>query len=168
MPVETSIQPMIPERISTTQYRAMLATGQIPKVKIKRASPEEDLHRDCMEWVLRCTGRHPILRWMLHVPNGGKRPKGEAGKLKAMGTKPGYPDLTLPRRHTRWHGLAIELKSPTGSVSPDQKDWLNAFVADGWLVTVCRSLDEFIAVLHVFLEGGDELSLPTVWRPARP
>lgn len=166
--METSIQPMIPERMSTSQYRAMLATGQVPKVKIKRASPEEDLQRDCMEWIRRSTGRYPILRWMVHVPNGGKRPKGEAGKLKAMGTKPGYPDLTLPRRYTRWPGLAVELKSSTGQVSTDQKDWLGAFVADGWLVAVCRSLDEFIAVLQVFLEGGDESSLPTLWRPARP
>ena len=168
IPVKSSVQSVVPERMSTSQYRAMLATGQIPKVKIKRATPEEDLHRDCMEFVLRTTARNPILRWMVHVPNGGKRPKGEAGKLKAMGTKPGYPDLTLPRRHTRWMGLAIELKSPIGTVSPDQKEWLGAFVADGWLVAVCRSLDEFIAVLHVFLEGGDESSLPTLWRPARP
>ena len=168
IPVETSIQLAIPEHISISQYRAMLTTGQIPKVKIKRASPEEDLHRSCMEWVLLSTGRHPILHWIVHCPNGGKRPKGEAGKLKGMGAKPGLPDLILPRRHMRWLGLAVELKSPTGTVSPDQKDWLGAFVADGWLVAVCRSLDEFIAVLQVFLEGGDESSLPTLWRPARP
>ncbi len=160
--------PVAAERMSTADFRQMLAAGAIQKVRVKRASPEEDLHRSCMEWVLLSASRHPILKWMVHVPNGGKRPKGEAGKLKAMGAKPGYPDLTLPRRAGPWTGLAIELKSPTGTVSQDQKEWLTAFLAEGWLVAVVRSLDDFIAVVQVFLEGSDAASLPTIWRPARP
>ncbi len=81
----------------------------------------------------------------------GSAPRVKPGKLKAMGTKPGYPDLTLPRPSHLWRGLAIELKSPDGRVSPEQVDWLNAFLEDDWLVAVCRSLDEFIAVVRRFL-----------------
>ena len=139
--------------INLQQYKALIAAGNIPKIKKKRKSPEEDLHRVCMEWVVLSSAKHPILRWMLHVPNGGKRPRGEAGKLKALGTKPGYPDLTLPRRHKHWNGLAIELKSEIGRVSPDQKEWLDAFEADGWLVAVCRTLEEFVAITMRYIEG---------------
>lgn len=86
-----------------------------------------------------------------HVPNGGKRSKGEAGKLKALGVKPGYPDLTLPRKYGQWSGLAIELKSPTGRVSPEQQEWLDAFKADGYLVGVSRTLEEFLGLLGLYL-----------------
>ncbi len=139
------------ESISLSQFKQLVASGKCRTIKVKRQNPEESLHVACLQWVLLEQRSHPILRWLVHVPNGGKRPKGEAGKLKAMGTKPGYPDLTLPRPSHLWRGLAIELKSPDGRVSPEQIDWLNAFLEDDWLVAVCRSLDEFIAVVRRFL-----------------
>lgn len=142
------------DTIDIGQYRALIASGTIPKIKNKRAQPEEELHRAAVEWVVLSSARYPILRWMLHVPNGGKRPRGEAGKLKALGTKPGYPDLTLPRPNHTWRGLAIELKSPVGTVSSYQQEWLDAFAEDGWLVAVCRSLEEFIATTLLFLNGN--------------
>ena len=141
------------DRIDIGQYRALIAAGNIPTEKKKRSSPEEDLHRTCIELVVLSTARYPLLRWMIHVPNGGKRPRGEAGKLKALGTKPGYPDLTLPRRHHHWSGLAIELKSSIGKLTRDQREWLDAFEEDGWLVSVCRTLEEFESTLKRYLEG---------------
>ena len=157
----------IPERMSTAQFRALLNVGAIPNVTVKRKSPEEDLHRACIEWAQRHEKRYPLLERLVHVPNGGKRSKGEAGKLKAMGTKPGYPDLTLPKRNAVWFGLAIELKSPTGVVSTDQRAWLNSFLEDGWLVAVCRTLEEFIQVTEIFLQGKSAPPLPFLWRAAR-
>jgi hypothetical protein len=154
------------ESISISQFKQLVASGQCPKVKAKRQSPEEDLHIACLQWVMLEQRSYPLLRWLVHVPNGGKRPKGEAGKLKAMGTKPGYPDLTLPRPCQRWRGLAIELKSADGRVSSDQVAWLNAFHEDGWLTTVCRTLDEFIAVVRHFLVSTPlPQSMNVLWKP---
>ena len=141
------------ESINIDQYKKIIATGGNVSIKKKRASPEEDLHRVCFEWVELSSGKYPILRWMVHVPNGGKRPRGEAGKLKAMGTKPGYPDLTLPRPCGHWRGLAIELKSPVGVLSASQREWLDAFSTDGWLVAVCRSFEEFTAAISLFVNA---------------
>jgi hypothetical protein len=90
---------------------------------------------------------------MVHYPAGGKRPKGEAGKLKAMGTKPGVPDLILPRSCGQWRGFAVELKSPTGRVSPDQQEWLNSLAEEGYTTSVCRTLSEFQLTLNQYLEG---------------
>lgn len=142
----------LPDRLSVVEYRLLLAGGITVKPK-RRQTPEEDLHRACFAWIGLLTPRHPILRWMVHYPAGGKRPKGEAGKLKALGTKPGVPDLMIPRPHRGRTGLAVELKSPTGSVSGDQKGWLSALEDDGYLTAVYRSLEEFQAVVMRFLEG---------------
>lgn len=153
-----------PQSISIQEFRAQTACGR----KGARATPEEDLHKGCMEWVKLSENGHPILRWMVHVPNGGKRSRGEAGKLKAMGVKPGYPDLTLPRRCGVWRGLAIELKALKGVVSDDQEDWLDMFSEEGWLVAVCRSFEEFHAVVKVFLHGEGNTALPQLWRSGSP
>lgn len=135
-----------------TEYRGLVASGIAAKPK-RRQSPEEDLHRICFEWVTLLSSRYPILRWMAHYPAGGKRPRGEAGKLRALGTKPGVPDLMVFRPYRGWTGLAVELKSATGTVSDNQQEWLSALKEDGYLTAVCRSLDEFQAVVMKFLEG---------------
>jgi len=114
---------------------------------------EESLHKACVELLAWLSSRHPILQWMLHVPNGGKRPKGEAGRLKAMGVRPGVPDLLLPIPSGNWSGLAVELKSPTGRLSPAQAAWLDRLEQAGYLVAVCRSIDQFKAVVDRFLSG---------------
>lgn len=153
----------IPDRISAADYRDLVAKGTLSwpgsaasskaSKGAQRASPEEDLHRSCFEWADLQTPRHPILHYLVHVPNGGARSKGEAGKLKAMGTKPGIPDFILPRARGSWRGLALELKSDTGRLSDDQKFWLRGLEAEGYLVSVCRSLEVFEALVRAFLNG---------------
>lgn len=147
-------------------YRVLVAKGTITLPSssasektskgAKRASPEEDLHRSCFEWADLQTMRHPILQYLVHVPNGGARSKGEAGKLKAMGTKPGIPDFVLPRARGSWRGLAIELKSDTGRLKEEQKFWLRGLEAEGYLTSVCRSLEAFEALVLAFLNGKPE------------
>lgn len=135
--------------INIQEYRALIAQGAIVK-RVKRKSPEEDIQRAVLEWVAFNRAKYPILGWMMHVPNGGKRPKGEAGKLKALGVKPGFPDLSIPLSSGRWKGLAVELKSPTGKLSPAQADWLEKLQDDGWLVGVCRTVDEAIEMMLAY------------------
>ena len=140
------------DRMSIAEYRVLLGAGVAAR-PTRRASPEEALQRDCVRLAGLLLRQYPILRWLVHVPNGGKRPRGEAGKLKAMGAKPGVPDILLPRRHGDWQGLAVELKSATGRLSSEQTDWLNAFREDGYLVGVCRTIDEFQTILRQYLRN---------------
>jgi len=87
------------------------------------------------------------------IPNGGRRGKVEAAILKAEGVSAGAPDWVSFRNarerqdRTRWHGLALEFKTATGRVSPEQRAWHTALEAEGWRVAVVRSADEAWAVL---------------------
>ncbi len=140
-------------RMTTSAYRDFikLNTTLSPVKKVKRKSPEEDLQRACIEWRnLHCV-KYPLLKYMFHVPNGGKRPKGEAGKLKALGTKPGVPDLMLPIRNGNWAGLALELKSPIGVTTAEQDEWLAMLKESGYLVAIIKTLDDFIAYTKIYL-----------------
>ena len=148
--------PASPTRLGLIEYRAILATGQVRGVKKRRyASAEENLHRSCFEWVTLNRARHPLLAWLIHIPNGGRRPRGEAGKLKALGVKKGVPDFVLPfpSPNARWSGFAVELKSPTGRLSQEQQDWLAKMVSHGWMTGVARNLDEFIDLVGRYLRG---------------
>lgn len=87
-----------------------------------------------------------------HVPNGGTRTRREASKLKAMGVLPGVGDTFLPLKSGEFCGLYIELKKAGGSPSPDQKKFLKAVAAEGYLAVVVNDLDTFKEVFTAYLE----------------
>ena len=94
--------------------------------------------------------RIPALRWLHHSPNGGKRDAVTGGQMKALGTKPGFPDLILPAPNDCYIGLAIEMKSATGRTTTEQDEWLEHFAIAGWDVHVCRSAEEAQAAILAY------------------
>jgi hypothetical protein len=147
---------MTTEHMSIEDYRLLLSRGGLRSAP-KRKTEEEDLHRACIELAERMEWKYPILKWLFHCPSGGLRPKGEAGKLKALGAKKGYPDLTLHHESGPWRGFACELKSSTGRLSAEQKDWLAMFQSQGYLVCVHRTLAGFQDDLQIFLSGQQSI-----------
>lgn len=141
------------ETMTAAQYREMLLLGpQASAPSKKRATPEEDLQRACIEIANALERRRPLLKYLFHPANGGKRPKGEAGKMRAMGVKSGVPDLLLPMPSPsgQWPGMALELKGPDGRPSLDQEDWLETFVRGGWLTGLVWSVEDFQDYLDIF------------------
>lgn len=47
--------------------------------------------------------------------------------------------------------LAIEMKTPKGRQTPEQKTWQRYFMATGGFYAVVRSFDEFTAVVNQYL-----------------
>lgn len=103
--------------------------------------------------------QHPALRLLFAVPNGGKRGKATAAKLKAEGVRPGVPDYLLPvgqygvhRHGCRHAGLAIELKRTRGgATSAEQREWLEALEDQGWRVAVCKGHRQAWGVICEYL-----------------
>ena len=76
-----------------------------------------------------------------HVPNGGHRRKVVAASLKRQGVKSGVPDVLIfaPIQ------AAIELKRKSGgSVSANQRKWLDALNDAGWETYIARGADKAI------------------------
>lgn len=84
-----------------------------------------------------------------HCPNGERRDRATAGRLKAMGVRPGVPDLLVWVRGGR--SIGIELKAGNGRLSDVQVLWKSTLASLGHRVYVCWSVDEVEAVLR--LEG---------------
>ena len=97
------------------------------------------------------------MRWLHHSPNGGKRDALAGAQMKALGVKPGWPDLILPHSNGQHPGLVIEMKSATGSTSKEQKDWLAHFEDQNWQVRVARSAQEARTILCLYLGTSPEM-----------
>ena len=97
---------------------------------------------------------HPELKLLMHIPNGGQRGKAEAGRFKAMGVKPGVPDLFLPVARGGKHGLWIELKRASkGKMSSVQKGWILALREQGYQAGICHGWLEASEAILAYLRG---------------
>ena len=110
---------------------------------------EARLGQECGTWLNR--HHREAYAHFAHVPNGGLRTPLEASSLKSQHVSPGYPDYLLDLPRGGYHGLRIELKTPTGRVAPEQTAWLARLTAAGFRCAIVRSLAEFQALLTDYL-----------------
>ena len=99
-----------------------------------------------IEWVRMASrsAKYPMLN-MLHCSlNGVKLSKTQAGIAKAQGMLSGVPDLFLPVPRGKYHGLFIEMKHGTNTLTDNQKKFLQNAANVGFAVSVCYSAQEAI------------------------
>jgi hypothetical protein len=141
------------EEMTLAAYRA--------SQRAPRRSEETDAQIALFDLLTRLEGRWPLLQWAFHVPNGEKRDKATAARLKAMGLKPGVCDILVPVQrydaalNVCWPGLAVEMKATTGKPSDDQKRWLAHFKQQGWFCAVNVGDWRPAATLIISWCGGD-------------
>lgn len=119
-----------------------------------RRHPSDGEHRlqcACVRWFAYA---HPELRGRLFaVPNGGRRDKVSAARLKAEGVVAGVSDLILLKSNGSHCALLIEMKDGKGRQSESQKEWQKAVTADGeYRYVVCRSTEDFIHEVEDYLK----------------
>ena len=116
---------------------------------------ESRIQQQIVQWYQNtyCLSHHNPRNMILSIPNGGTRDVREAMTLKATGLLPGASDLiVLHNRQVLW----VEVKTPTGTQSPAQKDFASRVVAMGFVYKIVRSLlefQEFISNLALNAQG---------------
>lgn len=116
---------------------------------------EDEEQATLLSWCRMMSWRWPELDLLFHIPNGGARRKSEAARFKALGVKPGVPDLFLSVPRGEYHGLYIEMKRlRDGRVSKDQKTWIAALRAQGYRVEVCKGWKAAADVIREYLGPG--------------
>ena len=109
-------------------------------MKMKRSEATEQIL--VMQWCELNECIYPELELMHHIPNGGKRDKAEAGRLKKQGVKAGVPDLHLPVPKGEYCGLYIEMKLNGNKPTPKQKMWIKKLREQIHCVVVCDGFEE--------------------------
>lgn len=104
-------------------------------------------HREQVKFVAWIETNYPGHK-VFAIPNGGKRNKIAAIKLKAEGVRAGVPDLFIPSLR-----LFVEMKKPEGGrVSPAQKEWLSYLSECGYSVGVANGFEEAKTLFNKTLE----------------
>lgn len=122
-------------------------------MNVRNARRSEDTEQiSVIYWAQANVIEHPELKWLYHIPNGGRRDSKEAIKLKQMGVKSGVSDLCLPYPRGKYHGLYIEMKYGKNRQTPEQADFLAEMAAVGHYVATCYSAEDAIRVIEQYLE----------------
>ena len=104
-----------------------------------RRRSEHVEQREFVQWMRQTHPEHRVFA----IPNGGKRGRFEAARLKAEGVSPGVPDLCVPSLL-----LWIEMKAEGGRIEPEQADWHRYLCSVGHAVDVCWSKEQAIAAVE--------------------
>lgn len=116
----------------------------------KRTEHVEQCH--LFRWAELESIRLPELKTMFAIPNGGKRNKITAWKMKLEGVRAGIPDAMLPIPRGEHHGLFIEMKREKGGTTPEiQKQWHKALREHGYRVEVCKGFESAKNVILDYL-----------------
>lgn len=108
-----------------------------------------------MQWLRR--ERDPGLRAsalrIFHVPNGGKRGRIEASRMKGEGVRAGVPDYILPVPVDGWPGLYLELKKHDGMPEKHQLEEMAQLQRAGYLVVIAWTGAAAAEVVMAYLRG---------------
>lgn len=119
--------------------------------------PESKLQQSCIKWF---DYQYPQYKLNLFaIQNGGARNKIEAGIMKGEGVRSGVSDLFLaiPKQGLKnnYPGLFIEMKTQTGRQTDTQKEFEKAVNSQGYFYFLCRSFDEFKAMVEFWISESD-------------
>lgn len=137
-----------------------------PLPRKKRSNEESRMQQALLAW-WRANHKHfGVHEWLLFaIPNGRRKGAITGATLKREGVRKGVPDLMLavrggeivraPERkeaiYGERHALFLELKTLTGIVTPEQKEYHAVLAAQGYRVVVVRSLIEGINAITTYL-----------------
>jgi len=99
-------------------------------------------------------GGRPLIDFIYAIPNGGHRAKSTAKQMQLEGVKKGVPDLHCIVAVAPYHSLYIEMKTPKGDLSSDQKAFVPLLRECGHKVVVCRSVDQALTEIQKYLGGS--------------
>lgn len=118
----------------------------------QRRHPREEEHRlqvACVNWYR--LQHRKYADSLIAVPNGGKRDKTTAKKMKAEGQLAGVADLILLKSNRYYGALMIEMKTRTGRQAETQKQWQEYIEQQGYKYVVCRSIEDFVREVNDYL-----------------
>lgn len=132
-------------RFSPLAIKLRQTSNELKEFVRRDGEAEYRLHCQIAD-LLRIFGVRDLRFW--HTPNGGKRNPREASRFKSMGVLPGVVDFIIS---TPTDGMFfLEVKSPTGRLSKEQADFLDAMIRHGHKTAVVNSFDKAVAVLNTW------------------
>ena len=122
---------------------------------LRLLATEEEEQIALFSWAKLVLGRFPGLKWMFHIPNGGKRSAAEAARFRAAGVKSGVSDIFVPKAEGGYHGLFIELKAMDGRPSDKQREFIRDMRAEGYCAVFAYGAEEAMEIIKAYMDGRE-------------
>lgn len=114
---------------------------------------EADEQKLLFEWAEYAEVLHPELELLHHLVNEGKRSYRSGYELRKQGMRAGVPDICLPVPRGGYGALYIEMKRKKGgTVSEQQRWWIDKLNAVGNKAVVCHGFDEAKDAILAYLQ----------------
>ena len=99
--------------------------------------------------------QHPdVALHTLHIGNERKSTPYAGAIMKRMGILKGASDIFMAWPSKGYHGMFIEVKSKTGRLTPEQKEFLKRMGIKGYFVEVCYGAEQIIDTMKYYLQNG--------------
>ncbi len=95
--------------------------------------------------------KHPELKLIYAVPNGGNRNVITATFLKREGVKKGVADVCIPIARKSCHGAYMEFKAGKNKLTPVQNDFLNGVAEQGYEIRAVWTIDQAVEFVKEYL-----------------
>lgn len=92
---------------------------------------------------------------LMAFPLQGKRTRANGARMKAEGMRAGTPDMLLTVPRGKQHGLWIELKTPTGRVSPSQHRMLVRLERRRYAAFASYGFEAAVKLISGYLAGDE-------------
>ncbi|MBH8567304.1 VRR-NUC domain-containing protein [Microvirga sp. STS02] len=129
-----------------------------PKPLTQEQLTEARIQQNCLVWLNR--HHREVERWYHSIPNGTNTDEITAARQKSTGLKSGVSDTFLPEPRGAYHGLYVEYKTPTGTLSQNQKDFIKSMRAKGYCCVVLDNQPAFESLMGDYLPLTDTQTLP--------
>lgn len=112
-------------------------------------------HQECVALIQYFAYKPEIGKFLIKIPNEGKRSWGYAKKMRAEGLKAGVPDYFLAIPTPEYAGMWIEMKRKNGTykLHGEQADWITRLLQNNYYATFAFGADDAIQKIHRYLKG---------------
>lgn len=93
-----------------------------------------------------------ISRYLIAIPNDGKRSRRAGASAKQRGLVPGVSDLFLAAPAGKYPGFWLELKRRPNKLTPQQHHWLDRMNLAGYAIGIAYSYDEAVRLICLYLK----------------
>lgn len=115
--------------------------------------PEDLIHKTIIQWVRKHPKLKNIQKLIIHFPNEGKRSLRYGKLMKDLGMRKGVSDLFIAIPCHGFGGAWIELKSKNGTLSIEQREFLEDMRQKNYFTAVCYSIEEGINTIDWYCTG---------------
>lgn len=101
--------------------------------------------------------KYPWGRYVFHICNESVGGYAWQVRNRQLGVRKGVPDLFLPIPMNGRHGLFVEMKREKGgSLSREQRMWINLLSKVGYQVEVCHGWKQAAETMERYMHEGNQ------------